>query len=79
MMPIIQLVLLGYAATTHVEHLSTAILDRDKSGPSRALIEAYRASGTFEIERHVSSEEELKGLVDRGVLRAGLRQSQIAD
>jgi ABC-2 type transport system permease protein len=72
LMPIIQLVLLGYAATTDVEHLSTAILDRDKSGSSRSLIEAYRASGTFEIRRHVTSEEELKALVDRGLVRAGL-------
>lgn len=56
-MPIIQLVLLGYAATADVEQLSTAILDRDKSNASRALVEAYRASGTFDIRRHVSSDE----------------------
>jgi ABC-2 type transport system permease protein len=67
-MPIIQLVLLGYTATTDVEQLSTAILDRDKSNASRQLVEAYRASGTFDIRRHVSSEEELKHLVDRGLV-----------
>ena len=71
-MPIIQLVLLGYAATTDVEHVSTAVLDRDKSCSSRALIETYRASGTFAIESYVSSEQELKELVDRGLVRAGL-------
>ncbi|MGD2105067.1 MAG: ABC transporter permease [Anaerolineae bacterium] len=71
-MPIIQLVLLGYAATTDVEHLSTAILDRDKSASSRALIEAYRASGTFDIARHVAAETHLEELVDRGAVRAGL-------
>jgi len=71
-MPIIQLVLLGYAATTDVEHLRTAVLDYDKTPPSRALVEAYRASGYFELEQTVSSERELRDLVDRGSARAGM-------
>jgi len=40
-MPIIQLTLLGYAATTDIEHLRTAILDGDKSLASRKLVDAY--------------------------------------
>jgi len=71
-MPIIQLVLLGYAATTDIEHLRTAILDYDKTPSSRALVEAYQASGSFEIVHTVSSEAELRGLVDRGEARAGM-------
>ncbi len=72
MMPIIQLVLLGYAATTDIEHLRTAILDGDKSPSSRELIEAYRASNYFDIALYVESEEQLKVLVDSGQVRAGL-------
>jgi len=71
-MPIIQLVLLGYAATTDVEHLRTAVVDRDKSSASRALVEAYRASSYFDIVRHVESEEQLGRLIDRGEVRAGI-------
>jgi ABC-2 type transport system permease protein len=71
-MPIIQLTLLGYAATTDIEHLRTAILDGDKSLASRELIEAYRASNYFDIALYVESEQQLEYLVDSGQVRAGL-------
>ena len=71
-MPIMQLVLLGYAATTDIEHLRTAILDGDKSLASRELIEAYRASNYFDIALYVESEQQLEHLVDSGQVRAGL-------
>jgi ABC-2 type transport system permease protein len=71
-MPIIQLVLLGYAATTDVEHLRTAVVDCDRSSASRALIEAYQASNYFDIVRRLESEGELRYLIDGGEVRAGL-------
>lgn len=70
-MPIIQLMLMGYAATNDIEHLRTAVLDRDKSAASRQLIDAYRASNYFDITYAVESEEELAYLVDSGQVRAG--------
>jgi ABC-2 type transport system permease protein len=72
MMPVIQLVLLGYAATTDIEHLSTAVADGDRSAASRELIDAYRASSYFDIIRYVDSEHELEYLVDSGQVKAGL-------
>jgi ABC-2 type transport system permease protein len=72
MMPIIQLVLLGYAATTDIEHLSTAVVDGDRSAASRELIDAYRASNYFDIIRYVESERQLEYLVDSGQVKAGL-------
>jgi ABC-2 type transport system permease protein len=71
-MPIIQLTLLGYAATTDIEHLRTAILDGDKSLASRELVDAYRASNYFDIVLYVESEQQLEILVDSGQVRAGL-------
>ena len=71
-MPIIQLVLMGYAATTDIKHLSTAVLNGDKTPASRELIEAYRASSYFDIVYHVESESELEHLIDGGRVRAGL-------
>jgi ABC-2 type transport system permease protein len=71
-MPIIQLVLLGYAATNDVEHLHTAVFDADKSAASRELIGAYQASGYFDVEFYVDSETELAELVDGDRARAGL-------
>jgi ABC-2 type transport system permease protein len=70
--PIVQLILLGYAATTDVKHLRTAVLDSDRSSESRALIDAYRASNYFEITTYVDNETELARLVDNGSARAGM-------
>jgi len=72
MMPIIQLVLLGYAATTDIEHLRTAVADSDRSSASRELIDAYRASNYFDIAQYVESERQLEYLVDSGQVKAGL-------
>jgi ABC-2 type transport system permease protein len=71
-MPIIQLVLLGYAATTDIQHLRTAVADGDKSPASRELVDAYRASNYFDIALYVESEQQLEYLVDSGQVRAGL-------
>jgi len=72
LMPVMQLFLLGYSATTDVDYLRTAVLDADRSSQSRELVEAYRASSYFDITTYVSSEEELAQLMDQGTVRAGL-------
>lgn len=72
LIPVIQLLLLGYAATTDVKHLATAVLDRDHTARSRELIDAYRASGYFDIKLMVRDEEEMARAVDSGMVRAGL-------
>ena len=71
-MPAIQLVLMGYAATTDVERLSTVVFDSDKSPGSRELLDAYRASDYFELNHFVDSEQAVRHLVDAGEARAGL-------
>jgi ABC-2 type transport system permease protein len=72
LIPIIQLVLLGYAATTDLDHISTAVFDQDRTAQSRELIEAYGTSGYFDINYYVASEEALARLIDGGKARAGL-------
>jgi len=47
--PIIQLTMLGYAATTDVTHVPIVIVDGDRSTGSRALIEKFSASPYFKI------------------------------
>jgi ABC-2 type transport system permease protein len=71
-MPVMQLVLLGYAATNDVRNVSLAVLDRDRSAASRALLDAYRAADYFRIDYAVESEADLRALIDSGRARAGL-------
>jgi ABC-2 type transport system permease protein len=72
LIPIVQLFLLGYAATTDVQHLRTAVLDRDLTPQSRELIAAYRTSNYFDLIAFVADEEELGQMLDLGQARAGL-------
>ncbi len=72
LMPVIQLILLGYTATTDIRHLHTAVYDADRTAQSRQLVDAYRASDYFEISSYVSSESAMGTLLDRGDIRAGL-------
>ncbi len=72
LIPIVQLILLGYAATTDIKHLPTAVWDGDRSPQSRALIDAYRASDYFDLRYFPQSEDEIGRLIDRGQARAGM-------
>jgi ABC-2 type transport system permease protein len=49
--PIIQLTMLGYAATTDVTHVPIVVVDADRSPQSRGLIGRFAASPYFEIVR----------------------------
>jgi ABC-2 type transport system permease protein len=72
LMPMVQLILLGYTATTDVRHLPTAVLDQDHTVQSRELIDAYSASDYFDIRFYVSDETELGLLIDEGKAMAGM-------
>ncbi len=72
MIPVVMLLLLGYAATTDIRHMRTAVFDADRTSQSRDLVEAYRASDYFDITQYVQSEKEIGGLLDRGSVRAGI-------
>ena len=71
-MPILQLVLLGYAATSDVRNIPLVVLDQDKSPASRTLLESFRAADYFRQAFDVNSESELRSLIDAGSARAGI-------
>jgi ABC-2 type transport system permease protein len=70
--PVMQLFLLGYAATNDVRNVPLAVFDQDRGPDARALLDAYRAADYFQITYDVDSEAELRDLIDRGQARAGL-------
>ena len=71
-MPVVQLFLLGYAATNDVRNIDLAVVDRDRSAQSRALVASYQAADYFRVRFDADSEAELRDLIDRGKARAGL-------
>jgi len=70
--PVMQLFLLGYAATNDVRNVPLAVYDQDRSSASRRLLEAYRAADYFLLAFDAGSEAELGDLIDGGQARAGL-------
>ena len=71
-MPIMQLFLLGYAATTDIKNISLAVWDQSQSPQSRALLDAFRAADYFSIDYPVYSAQEYTDLIESGKIRAAL-------
>ncbi len=57
-LPLIQLVLFGYAINSDPRHLPTAVLSADNSVFSRSIISAMRTSSYFEIDETLTSREQ---------------------
>jgi ABC-2 type transport system permease protein len=70
--PVMQLLLMGYAATTDVRNVPLAVFDQDRGPAARALLDTFRAADYFLVTHDVDSEDELRDLIDRGDAKAGL-------
>ena len=64
--PVIQLVLLGYAANMDVNTVHTAVFDQDKSAASRDFIQKFESSGYFEIDDYVDSYHQITRDINDG-------------
>lgn len=53
--PVLQLIILGYAANMDVNTVHTAVFDQDKSETSRDLIQRFEHSGYFKIDDYVDN------------------------
>ena len=71
--PIVELILLGFAIDTNVRHVRTAVLDEAKTQESRALLRAFETTDDFDVTEIVSTEEELTRLLVAGRCRVGIR------
>ncbi len=70
LMPIVQLIVFGYAVTTDVKHVPTAIYDLDNTVASRELVSRFTASGYFDVVEYVSDDWQVADLLDRGRVNA---------
>lgn len=64
--PILQLTLLGYAASTDVRDVPVVVVDEDRSSASRDLISRFDASQNFVIVDSLSSLNEVDEYLDGG-------------
>jgi ABC-2 type transport system permease protein len=64
--PVIQLAILGYAATTDVRNVPIVVVDMDRSTASGDLISRFTGSGIFQIVDIVSSTREVDRYLESG-------------
>ncbi|HEX7556124.1 MAG TPA: ABC transporter permease, partial [Leptolinea sp.] len=71
-MPVLQLILYGYAATLTVYHLPMAVVDQSNDPRSRQIIQAMVNSQYFDVTNYLNSQEDLNRAIDQGKAKVGL-------
>lgn len=72
-LPLLQTMVFGYAVTTDVNNIPTAIYDLDRSLESRELARRFAASGYFRIMATPGSPARLQELLDRATVTVALQ------
>jgi ABC-2 type transport system permease protein len=70
--PVVQLLLFGYAINLEVTDISTAIVDHDQTEESRELVALYSNTRTFDIRQVGASLEELEQSIIAGHIKVGI-------
>lgn len=73
LMPVIQVLVFGYAVTTDVKHVATAVYDQDNSVTSRELLSRFGATEYFDMVEYIYHEGRVAELLDHGEVRAIIR------
>jgi ABC-2 type transport system permease protein len=71
-MPVMMMLLFGYAVATQLEHISTVVLDQSRTAESRELVKSFQNTLYFDIEEQVSSLEAVEQSISSGKAHAAL-------
>ncbi len=71
--PLMQMILLGFGIDTNVRQVTTVVLDENNQRQSRELIDRLENSDTFRVRHYVNSEEELNDWIISGRARVGIK------
>ena len=67
--PVLQLLLFGFAINADPKHLPTAVLAADSSPYARSLVAGLQNSGYFRVDRTLASQAEAEDLLAKGVVQ----------
>ncbi len=71
-MPIIFILVFGYAVNTDVENIEIAVFDMDKTQESREYIDKFTNSDYFYSKIFINNIDEMEGLIDSGEVKGSL-------
>jgi ABC-2 type transport system permease protein len=72
LLPVILMLLYGYALTFDVKNITVAVYDQEQSQLSQDFINRFRGSDYFRLERFVQSYQELKDLITDRKVQVGV-------
>jgi ABC-2 type transport system permease protein len=72
LMPIMELLLFGYAASTSVDHISTVVFNNDIGIDSHELLDSFTNSQYFDINYIAYSMSDVQEYIDDGYAKAGI-------
>lgn len=72
-MPMIQLMVFGYAINTDVRNIKTAVYNLDPGPQSRDLLHTFENTDYFRIVRYVGTDEELNRSIVTGSVKVGIK------
>ena len=64
--PVVQLLLFGYAINQDVRHVRTALVDHSATAVSRRIVGQLEATQTFDVIRRLPREDRALQLLDKG-------------
>ncbi len=71
-LPVMLLILFGYAITFDIKNISTVICDQDKSGLSRDYVSAVIESGYFTVAGRIDDEAQVDAFLDSGEAKVAI-------
>jgi drug efflux transport system permease protein len=72
LMPVMQMMLLGYGINLDLQHIPLCVFDRESSQNSQALLKRFAASAYFDIERVATSYADVTAAIDDGTCRLAI-------
>ncbi|HWP42856.1 MAG TPA: ABC transporter permease, partial [Blastocatellia bacterium] len=73
LVPMIQLLIFGYAINTDIRNIATVVYNLDPGRESRELISAFENTDFFRVTGYVGSDEELNRAIIEGSAKVGIK------
>lgn len=71
-LPVLLLLLFGYAITWDVRNIEMVVVDQDQTAQSRALVESFTSSGYFRVVERLDRTRAIAGVFERGAARVAI-------
>jgi ABC-2 type transport system permease protein len=71
-LPVIQLIVFGFAINTDVKHLPTMVFDQSLQQESRDLLSSFESSGYFDIKYIATSYNDVTKAIESGKIKVGI-------